>query len=96
MTYKKIREDFLKMFIEIEFNAEEDTLFERMTLSRMIDYADSHFNTNLNDTINKESLEANDYLQKHTFAEWRREIRKRRVATLLSSGNETKEGRVNE
>ena len=74
---------FLKMYTEIEFNAIEDTLFQRMTLARLQQYSDEHFGTHLHQDTLDESAEANEYLGKgHTEKEWRERIRRKRVKQI--------------
>lgn len=85
---KKLRDDFLKIYVEIEFNATEDTIFERMTLKRLQDFAAEHFGVDISLLLNDECKEANTYLQTHTEAEWRREIRKRRIALWFNKSKE--------
>ena len=82
-TIVNLKKEFLKLYTEIEFNATEDTLFERMTLTRLQTFSDIHFGTHLEEDIRQESLAANDFFDKGgTEPEWRRIIRQKRVKQI--------------
>lgn len=72
-------EDFLKMYIEIEYNARDDSVFERMTLTRMEQYAKKHWNI----IIPSFSKEARQFLLFHSFYEWKEEKRRKLINVLL-------------
>lgn len=81
-----IKKDFIRMYAEIEFNADNDTLFERITLKRLQDFSDKYFGTNLYENIIDESREAREYLLNHSEDEWRKVIRKKRIKELKVHG----------
>lgn len=86
-TTMSARDDFLKLYIELEYNLDPDrTIEERMALYRLQEYADKHFNTNLDELTLKESREANEYLRLHSIKQWRNEIRKRRIQRFFPNG----------
>ena len=72
--------EILKIYAEIEFNATEDTLFERMTLDRLQNFIDKHFETHLREITNDECSEMREFMSKgHTEEEWRIKRRSKRV-----------------
>ncbi|MFA5365621.1 MAG: hypothetical protein WC325_10625, partial [Candidatus Bathyarchaeia archaeon] len=72
--------DFLKTYVEIEFNAEEDTLFARMLLVRLQQFSDLWFGTHLKQDVNDECKLWNEWLS-HGLSEGqcRQNIRQKRI-----------------
>jgi hypothetical protein len=77
------KKEFLKIFTEIEFNATEDTLFERMTLSRLRIYSDVFFGTKLYQEHLDNCERLRMFLDKgHTEKEWRIKVRCKRFKMI--------------
>jgi hypothetical protein len=85
-----LKSDYIKIYAEIEFNATEDTLFERMTLTRLQEYSDTHFGTTLDKDVLSECAELNLWLSSGKSEKaWKQKIRKKRLSMI--EAEQTKE-----
>jgi hypothetical protein len=81
---KTEKQDFFKTYIEIEFNYNDDTLFERMVMVRLQQFSDRNLGTNFDMVTSMESAECNEFLTNGgSWIDWKRIIRQRRIDTLL-------------
>ena len=75
-----VRANFIRLYAELEFNS-EDTIFQRMALYRLQQFADKHLGTHLEQTTLDECAEWNDWLSKgKSERELKVKIRSRRLA----------------